>query len=75
MAVERGKKGEIPSDLYNKAYAELVTIASRVPLNDRIDLKDIVEKKHIALMDILEDFPLSRVYDLSGQPVLNVVGI
>jgi hypothetical protein len=25
-------------------------------------------------MDILEEFPHSRVHDLSGQPVLNVIG-
>jgi hypothetical protein len=75
MALERGKKGEIPSDLYNKAYAELVTIANRVPTNESIDLKDIVEKKHKCLMDILDAFPESKVYDLSGQPVLNIIGV
>lgn len=75
MAVERGKKGEIPSDLYNRAYAELVTISHLVPTNESVDLKDIVERKHKALMDILEEFPHSKVHDLSGQPVLNVVGI
>lgn len=75
MALERGKKGEIPSYMYNKAYAELVTISDRVPMNESIDLKDIIEKKHKALMDILEEFPHTKVHDLSGQPVLNVVGV
>jgi hypothetical protein len=74
MAIEKGKRGEIPSYLYNKAYAELVTISDRVPINESVDLKDIVEKKHVHLMDILEEFPHSRVHDLSGQPVLNVIG-
>jgi hypothetical protein len=75
MALERGKRGEIPSDLYNKAYAELVTIINRIPANEDIALKDIAEKKHKYLMDILEAFPESKVHDLSGQPVLNTMGV
>lgn len=75
MSVERGKKGEIPSHLYNRAYAELVTLCHLIPENESIDLKDIIERKHKALMDILDDFPHSKVHDLSGQPVLNIVGV
>ena len=75
MAVERGKKGEISSDVYNSAYKELVTLAKHIPKNDSIELGQIIDKRHPVLMSILNEFPHSVVYDLGGQPILNIVGI
>ena len=75
MSVERGKKGEISSEVYNKAYVELAQLARLVPRNESIELREIVNRNHKVLMDILNEFPHSTVYDLGGQPVLNIVGV
>jgi hypothetical protein len=75
MALERGKKGEISSDVYNDAYKELAGLAKKVPRNDSIELREIVDKSHPVLLSILNEFPHSTVHDLGGQPVLNIIGI
>lgn len=75
MAVERGKKGEISSEIYNKAYKELVTLAKLVPRNGSIELREIADKRHPLLLNILNEFPHSTVHEIGGQPVLNIVGI
>jgi|694.fasta_scaffold72220_7 hypothetical protein len=75
MALERGKKGEISSDVYNDAYKELAGLAKKVPRNDSIELREIVDKSHPVLLSILNEFPHSTVHDLGGQPILNIIGI
>jgi hypothetical protein len=75
MAVERGKKGEINSEVYNNAYKELATLAKQVPRNDSIELREIVDRRHPVLLSILNEFPHSTVHDLGGQPILNIIGI
>lgn len=75
MALERGKKGEISSDVYNNAYAELAGLAKKVPRNDSIELGQIIDRSHRILMSILDEFPHSLVHDLGGQPILNIVGV
>lgn len=75
MSLERGKRGEISSDVYNKAYVELAGLARLVPRNESIELREIVNRGHKVLIDILNEFPHSTVYDLGGQPVLNIVGV
>lgn len=75
MALERGKKGEISSDVYNDAYKELAVLAKKVPRNDSIELREIADKSHPVLLSILNEFPHSTVHDLGGQPILNIIGI
>ena len=75
MALDRGKKGEISSDVYNNAYKELATLAKQVPKNDSIELREIADRRHPVLLSILNEFPHSTVYDLGGQPILNIIGI
>lgn len=75
MALERGRKGEISSDVYNSAYKELATLAKKVPRNDSIELREIADRRHPTLLSILNEFPHSTVHDLGGQPILNVIGI
>jgi hypothetical protein len=74
MALEKRKKGDISPDVYNKAYAELVTLSRDVPRGGSIELREIAKRSHPTLLSILEEFPMSLVYDSGGQPVLNVVG-
>jgi hypothetical protein len=75
MAIERGNKGEISSDVYNNAYKELATLAKKVPKNDSIELRELVDRSHPVLLSILNEFPQSTVHDLGGQPILNIVGV
>lgn len=75
MSIERGRKGEIPSYIYNNAYKELVGLARMVPKSGSIELSALIDKSHPTLMKILNEFPQTTVHDLGGQPVLNVVGI
>jgi hypothetical protein len=75
MAINRGNKGEISSDTYAKAFIELLTLIKEIPENDSILLSEIADRKHPVLQGIIKEYPLSRVHDLSGQPVLNIVGI
>lgn len=75
MALERGKKGEINSEVYNSAYKELATLAKQVPKNDSIELREIADRRHPVLLSILNEFPHTIVHDLGGQPILNIIGI
>lgn len=75
MAIERGNKGEINSDVYNSAYKELAGLAKQVPRNDSIELREIADRRHPVLLSIINEFPHSTVHDLGGQPILNIVGI
>ena len=74
MALEKRKKGDISSDVYNKAYVELASLAREVPRGGSIELREIADRRHPLLLSILDEFPMSLVYDSGGQPVLNVVG-
>jgi hypothetical protein len=75
MALERGRRGEISSDIYNDAYKELVGLAKKVPKNGSIELRELVDKSHHVLLNILNEFPNSTVHDIGGQPILNIIGI
>lgn len=72
MAIEKKKKAEISSDVYNSAYSELVKLAKKVPRNDSIELREIAGREHPILMSILREYPDSTVMDLGGQPILNI---
>ena len=73
MSIERRKKGEISPDVYNRAYSELVGLSRKVPRNGSIELEEIIDGRHPLLSKIANEFPLSKVIDLGGQPVLNIV--
>jgi len=75
MEVTRGSKGEISSETYAKAFVELLSLIDRIPENESILLREIVDKGHSTLRGIVREYPESLVHDLSGQPVLNIVGI